>query len=150
MYTKQQKNNQYVYINSIYMDKELIIREIIKGFNFKNDAKFAEHLGIKPQVLYNWKKRNTFDAELIYTKCIGINPVYLLTGKGEMLVSEKAENNELQKEINNLYKEKFILLKENSELQKKYVAILEENNILQKKYLNLLEENDLNETKKAS
>ncbi|WP_101908128.1 helix-turn-helix domain-containing protein [Tenacibaculum dicentrarchi] len=138
------------------MDKELIIREIIKGFNFKNDAKFAEHLGIKPQVLYNWKKRNTFDAELIYTKCIGINPVYLLTGKGEMLASEKAEksekaeNNELQKEINELYKEKFILLKENSELQKKYVAILEENNVLQKKYLNLLEEKDLNENKKAS
>ncbi|MBE7671587.1 hypothetical protein F7649_10730 [Tenacibaculum piscium] len=132
------------------MDKELIIREIIKGFNFKNDAKFAEHLGIKPQVLYNWKKRNTFDAELIYTKCIGINPVYLLTGKGEMLVSEKAEKSELQKEINDLYKENFILLKENSELQKKYVTILEENNVLQKKYLNLLEENDLNETKKAS
>ncbi|WP_370409021.1 hypothetical protein [Tenacibaculum dicentrarchi] len=85
-----------------------------------------------------------------------LNLEWLLTGKGEMLASEKAEksekaeNNELQKEINELYKDKFILLKENSELQKKYVAILEENNVLQKKYLNLLEENDLNQTKKAS
>ncbi|MCD8410366.1 hypothetical protein [Tenacibaculum finnmarkense] len=139
------------------MIKERILQVIdFKGFK-KED--FFNKIGMTSANFRGKAKErpiNSIAVENIFTVIPDLSLTWLLTGKGEMLVSEKsekgekAENNELQKEINDLYKEKFILLKENSELQKKYVAILEENNILQKKYLNLLEENDLNETKKAS
>ncbi|WP_233882172.1 hypothetical protein [Tenacibaculum piscium] len=119
-------------------------------------SKFSREIGVSNRFLATNGTIMSDKIKIIRNIFPDLNIDWLLFDEGEMLVSEKAEksekaeNNELQKEINNLYKEKFILLKENSELQKKYVAILEENNVLQKKYLNLLEENDLNETKKAS
>ncbi|OBX17509.1 MULTISPECIES: LexA family transcriptional regulator [Bizionia] len=67
------------------MDKTLIINKIIEYYDFKSDAKFARFLEITPQTLSNWKARNTFDAELIYTKCVELNPEWLLTGEGGML-----------------------------------------------------------------
>ena len=70
------------------MDKLLILNKIQEHYNFKKDAQFAEYLGIPAQNLSKWKLRNTFDAELIYTKCTEINPEWLLTGQGEMLKGE--------------------------------------------------------------
>lgn len=71
------------------MDKSLILNEIKKHLNFKSDSDFANYLGIKPQVLSNWRSRNTFDTDLIYTKCLEfINAEWLLTGKGSMLKNE--------------------------------------------------------------
>ncbi|APD07049.1 hypothetical protein UJ101_01533 [Flavobacteriaceae bacterium UJ101] len=67
------------------MNKSLILNQIKKHYNFKSDTQFAAHLGIKPQVLSNWKSRNTYDAELIYTKCVDLNPAWILTGEGNML-----------------------------------------------------------------
>ena len=49
------------------------------------NADFARFLGISSQAVSNWYTRNTFDAELLYTKCDFINPAWLLTGKGSML-----------------------------------------------------------------
>lgn len=70
------------------MDKLLILNKIQEHYNFKKDAQFAEYLGIPAQNLSKWKLRNTFDAELIYTKCTQINPEWLLTGHGYMLKSD--------------------------------------------------------------
>lgn len=67
------------------MDKSLILSKIESHYNFSRSAEFAKFLGITPQRLSNWKNRNTYDAELIYTKCVGLNPEWLLTGDGEML-----------------------------------------------------------------
>ncbi|MCG8838609.1 hypothetical protein G1K37_09600 [Tenacibaculum dicentrarchi] len=135
-------------------DKEKIKKFLANKGISKN--KFYSKTGLSSSFLDRGESLGVDKLRIIIDNYPDFNLNILFAGKGEMLVSEKAEksekaeNNELQKEINDLYKEKFILLKENSELQKKYVAILEENNVLQKKYLNLLEENDLNETKKAS
>jgi bacteriophage CI repressor helix-turn-helix domain len=70
------------------MDKSLILNKIKSYLNLKSDTEFANFLGIKPQVLSNWRARNTFDTELIYTKCVDIDANWLLTGEGEMLKSE--------------------------------------------------------------
>lgn len=70
------------------VDKSLILREIKSYYGFKSNSEFARYLGIAPQVLSNWIARNTYDAELIYTKCEEISASYLLTGKGEMLRRE--------------------------------------------------------------
>ena len=70
------------------MDKSLILNKIKSHLNLKSDTELANFLGIKPQVLSNWRARNTFDTELIYTKCVDIDANWLLTGEGEMLKSE--------------------------------------------------------------
>ena len=53
--------------------------------NMSKNTDFARFLGISSQAVSNWYARNTFDAELLYTKCDFINPAWLLTGKGSML-----------------------------------------------------------------
>lgn len=69
-------------------DKILILNSIKQHYNLKNNVEFAAHLGISPQNLSNWYSRGTLDFELIYTKCLDINGNWLLSGKGEMLLSE--------------------------------------------------------------
>ncbi len=71
--------------------KELILRGIKSHYGFKKDADFARFLGIKPQTLNSWYKRNTFDHELLYAKCLEISPDWLITGKGDMLKPKQQE-----------------------------------------------------------
>lgn len=73
------------------MNRRLMLDQIKTHYKFKSDTEFAQHLGITPQNLSNWKSRNTFDAQLIYTKCEDVDPEWLLTGKGEMLKTVKKE-----------------------------------------------------------
>lgn len=73
------------------MDKSLILNEIKKHYFFKTDKEFAEFLGIKPNTLSSWVSRNTMDFELIIAKCSFIDANWLLTGKGNMLKSEKED-----------------------------------------------------------
>ncbi|UGU17343.1 helix-turn-helix domain containing protein [Sinomicrobium kalidii] len=67
------------------MDRSLMLDQIKHHYRFKRDVDLARHLGIKPQALSNWRKRNSFDAELIYTKCDELNSSWLLNGEGPML-----------------------------------------------------------------
>ena len=67
------------------IDKALILNKIKKNYSFKSDAAFARFLEIKPQTLATWHSRNTFDIELLYAKCEGIDGNFLLSGKGEIL-----------------------------------------------------------------
>jgi hypothetical protein len=77
------------------MDKTLILNEIKEHLNIGSNKDFAMYLGIKPTTLSMWYSRNTFDIELIFTKCEFLNSEWLLTGKGFMLKqksgSEKPE-----------------------------------------------------------
>lgn len=77
------------------MDKTLILNKIKEFKNFKSDAEFARYLEIPPQNLSKWKRRNTYDTELIYTKCTDLNPEWLLTGKGEMLKQKTPIQNDI-------------------------------------------------------
>lgn len=67
------------------IDKVLILSKIKKHYSFKSDAAFARFLDIKPQTLATWYSRNTFDIELLYAKCEGIDGNFLLSGEGEIL-----------------------------------------------------------------
>lgn len=83
------------------MDKTLILNKLISYYGYQSDADFARFLDIKPQVLSNWKSRNTYDIETLYTKCVDISAEWLITGAGEMKrsigqVSEPAEVYRLQ------------------------------------------------------
>lgn len=67
------------------MDKVQIINELIEYKGFKTKAKFAEFIGISPQLLSKWMERNTFDIDKMVIAFPEINAIWLLTGKGEML-----------------------------------------------------------------
>ncbi|PHS03515.1 MAG: hypothetical protein COA88_15710 [Kordia sp.] len=75
------------------LDKSLILKSLKKELGFKYDSDFAKYLDILPQTLASWHKRNTYDVDLLYTKCKGIDANYLLTGKGEILLTN---NNQQQ------------------------------------------------------
>lgn len=64
---------------------KLIIKELKKHLSIKKDNDFASFLGVTPTALANWKKRDSIDYELVYTKCEFVDANWLLTGKGEML-----------------------------------------------------------------
>jgi hypothetical protein len=76
------------------IDRKLILKRLQSHYGFKKNKEFADFLGISPQILSNWKARNAYDATLLYTKCVGINPELLLTGKGELFKKEIPINNE--------------------------------------------------------
>lgn len=67
------------------MEKKDMVQALISHYSNGNKAHFANLLGIKPQTINSWITRNTFDAELIYAKCVDISADWLMTGRGEML-----------------------------------------------------------------
>jgi transcriptional regulator with XRE-family HTH domain len=67
------------------LDKRARLQAIIRYYSNGNKADFARKLGISPQGLSTWEKRNTYNADLIYSKCGDISGEWLLTGEGEML-----------------------------------------------------------------
>lgn len=67
------------------LNKKAILNKLKTHFNLKSKAAFARFLGIKPQTLSTWYTRNTFDLELLYFKCVGVDANWLLTGEGDML-----------------------------------------------------------------
>ena len=66
-------------------NKVMILNEIKSHYKLQKGADFARFLGIKPQTLSSWYARSSFDIELLYAKCVDINPDWLLTGTGGML-----------------------------------------------------------------
>ena len=77
-----------------------MLETIINHYTEGNKAQFANKLGVSAQTISAWIARNTFDNELIYTKCSDINPDWLLTCKGEML---KTDTREAKKHLIPLY-----------------------------------------------
>lgn len=67
------------------MNKKEMLLSLIQHFTDGNKAQFAKLLEVSPQTVSTWASRETFDAELIYTKCEGISGDWLLSGEGPML-----------------------------------------------------------------
>lgn len=64
---------------------------LINYYTDGNKAKFAAIIGVRPQTINTWEARNTFDAELIYSKCDGVSGDWLLgKGEGEMIKSNNS------------------------------------------------------------
>ena len=68
-----------------------MILALIEHYSNGNKAQFASLLGITPQGLSTWIKRESFDIELIFSKCEGVSAQWLLTGNGEMIKDDKRE-----------------------------------------------------------
>ena len=87
--------------NVSFLTKGEMLDAIKKHLNIQKNTDFARFLGVSSQAISNWYTRNTFDAELLYTKCEFINADWLLTGKGTML---KENSERVLPEINYEYK----------------------------------------------
>ncbi|MBB4118831.1 transcriptional regulator with XRE-family HTH domain [Mesonia hippocampi] len=46
-----------------------VLERLKKEFNLKTDRKLCKLLGVKPNTLSNWKKRNRLDYEVILAIC---------------------------------------------------------------------------------
>ena len=73
------------------MNKKGQLESLINYYTDGNKTQFANMLGIKPQTVNSWFLRDTFDLELIYSKCIDISSEWLLTGEGNMLKDERVD-----------------------------------------------------------
>lgn len=80
--------------NNTAMNKTLMLEQLINYYTDGNKANFAAMIGIKPQLLSNWLKRNTFDAEQLYQGCKGISADWLLSGKGDMTRNTQTDNSQ--------------------------------------------------------
>lgn len=61
------------------------VNRLVEHFGRGNKSEFARIIGTTPQVVATWITRDTLNYDLVYAKCEGINPEWLLTGDGEML-----------------------------------------------------------------
>lgn len=73
-----------IYKMSIEVDRNLILNKLMSTYNCENDAAFASFLEIKPTTLSSWRSRNTFNIDLIYSKCVGVSGDFLISGEGNV------------------------------------------------------------------
>ena len=70
------------------MTKRERVETLINYYADGNRTMFAKMLGITPQTLSNWMKRDTLDFELVHSKCKNLNGDWLLTGEGDITKRE--------------------------------------------------------------
>ena len=92
-------------------------------FKVEADKELAQYLGVSATNLSNWKKRNTFDFDVIFTKCEGINLNWLFFGEGDLLRINKAPPGERAENPNDSLL--INALRENIETQRRYILFLE-------------------------
>lgn len=72
------------------MSKRERLLQLIDKVSNGNKTAFANMLGISPQGLSSWISRDTYDIELIYSKCENISATWLISGEGEMFDNLKS------------------------------------------------------------
>lgn len=63
----------------------IILSRLKSALNMSKDNGLSTYLGIDKSTLSAWKRRNSIDYELIFTKCIQFNYDWIITGSGQML-----------------------------------------------------------------
>lgn len=70
------------------LDKSSVLDRIKSHYSLKGNADLARFLGVAPNTITNWYGRKTFDLDTIYTKCVGIDMHWLLTGEKNISIKE--------------------------------------------------------------
>ena len=78
------------------MDKSRVLLSLIGYYTNGSKKEFAKMVGLSPQAISAWLTRNTYDVDLLSTKCVGVNPAYLLTGEEPMLLSGDCKTGDIQ------------------------------------------------------
>ena len=75
------------------MSKSDILETLINYYCDGNKAKFAAMIGITPQLLSNWIKRDTIDYNQVYKGCPNLSGDWLLSGEGDIERNYKQNDN---------------------------------------------------------
>ncbi|MDE6339246.1 MAG: helix-turn-helix domain-containing protein [Muribaculaceae bacterium] len=62
------------------------LKKLIEYYTSGKPSVFAKHLGVAPSTISSWLARDSMDYDLIFAKCENLNPTWLLTGNGEMIL----------------------------------------------------------------
>lgn len=98
-----------------------MLEQLINYYTDGNKTRFAEQIGVKPQTINSWLTRNSYDAELIYSKCVNVSADWLLSGEGSMIKNEVAHtisDDDMKEELIKLRAENDVL-RELAGLQKR-------------------------------
>lgn len=74
------------------IEKSVIIERIKSFYGFQTNNQLAKFLGVAPNTISGWVKRNTIDYDLIFSKCIDMDINLLLRGSKEIHEDIKSEN----------------------------------------------------------
>jgi hypothetical protein len=91
-------------------------------FKTETDKELAQYLGVSATNLSNWKKRNTFDFDVVFTKCEGVNFNWLFLGEGDTLRDKAPPGEKIEIPTDSLL---INALRENIETQRRYISFLE-------------------------
>lgn len=70
------------------MDKTDRLNSIIGYYAEGKPTAFAKFLGVAPSTISSWIKRDTLDYDLLFAKCEGLSPLWLLSGEGDMIIRD--------------------------------------------------------------
>jgi bacteriophage CI repressor helix-turn-helix domain len=113
------------------LDKRAVLDRIKQFYDLKGNAELSRFLGVAPNTITNWYARCSFDIDIIYTKCVGIDLNWLLSGKEPKPIKEEPILNQVISQDHTgeaaayyrMYKEKDEenreLLKENARLEER-------------------------------
>lgn len=80
---------------SSFINKKDVLDRFKTHFELKTNAEFALFLGIAPTTLSSWYSRGTFDLDVLYSKCVGLDLNWLLTGHSSSLPENVQEHGNL-------------------------------------------------------
>ena len=83
------------------MDKVLILETLRNYKQFVSRNQFAKYLRVSAQTLNNWYNRGTYDLERLIVTFPEVNPQWLISGEGEMLL-KSASNTAVLNGDNNI------------------------------------------------
>ena len=78
-----QENNQ--------QNVNFILNRLKLSLNIKSDNALGEYLGVKPATISAWRKRNSIDYALIFTKCKLLNLNWLIFGDEKIPFEKKTK-----------------------------------------------------------
>lgn len=58
----------------------LILNRLKEAYSMKYDAELAKFLGKDPSTISTWRRRNTIDYNLIFSKCHDLNANFIIHG----------------------------------------------------------------------
>lgn len=107
------------------MKKSEMLTALVSHYANGNKALFAKQIGVPAQNISAWIKRESFDLELIFSKCEGVSAEWLLSnGEGEMLSKDKQNVDCSNSELIELCKQLVANYRQREEVMTKLVSMI--------------------------
>ena len=82
----------------VTIDKSRIMERIKKQYGFKTNMQLAAFLGVSPQTISGWIKRNSIDYDLVFSKCRDMSVDFMVWGRKYQEPNQEQRLHEIAKE----------------------------------------------------